>query len=157
MKNSNRLITFVSSAILICLSMSLFSACAQYSKMKLQDDLQTNIYQFNKRFSGKMMDISVPYVLLDKRRKFLTESLKIKEKVTFYDSSILDIQYFNGNQPVKITTKGAEKEFDKAIVTWRYQISVLPSNQLKTIMLDQVWVYNEEQWLVEPDLDVFFK
>jgi len=148
---------FISKAILIGLSMSLFSACTKYSQMKLQDDLQTNIYQFNKRFSGKMMDISVGYVLLDKRRKFLTESLKIKEKVTFYDSSILDIQYFNSDRPVKKTTAGVEKEFDKAIVTWRYQISVLPSNQLKTIMLDQVWVYNEEQWLVEPDLDVFFK
>lgn len=157
MKNSIPLITYVSKAILICLSMSLFSACAQYSKMNLQDDLQTNIYQFNKRFSGKMMDLSVAYVLLDKRRKFLTESIKIKEKVTFYDSSILDIQFFNDNQLVKKSTDGAEKEFHKAIVTWRYQISVLPSNLLKTIIFDQVWVYNEEQWLVEPDLDVFLK
>jgi len=157
MKNSIPLITYVSKAILICLSMSLFSACAQYSKMNLQDDLQTNIYQFNKRFSGKMMDLSVAYVLLDKRRKFLTESIKIKEKVTFYDSSILDIQFFNGNQLVTKSTKGAEKKFHKAIVTWRYQISVLPSNLLKTIIFDQVWVYNEEQWLVEPDLDVFLK
>ena len=157
MKNSIPLITYVSKAILICLSMSLFSACAQYSKMKLQDDLQTNVYQFNKRFSGKMMDISVAYVALAKRREFLTESLKVQEKVTFYDSSILDIQYFNDNDPVNQTTEGTEKEFNKAIVTWRYQISVLPSNQLKTIMLDQVWMYNEEQWLVEPDLDVFFK
>ncbi len=157
MKNSIPLITYVSKAILICLSMSLFSACAQYSKMQLQDDLQTNIYQFNKRFSGKMMDLSVAYVLLDKRRKFLTESIKIKEKVTFYDSSILDIQFFNGNQLVTKSTKGAEKKFHKAIVTWRYQISVLPSNLLKTIIFDQVWVYNEEQWLVEPDLDVFLK
>jgi len=157
MKNSIPLITYVSKAILICLSMSLFSACAQYSKMQLQDDLQTNIYQFNKRFSGKMMDLSVAYVLLDKRRKFLTESIKIKEKVTFYDSSILDIQFFNGNQLVKKNIEGAEKKFHKAIVTWRYQISVLPSNLLKTIIFDQVWVYNEEQWLVEPDLDVFLK
>lgn len=103
------------------------------------------------------MDLSVAYVLLDKRRKFLTESIKIKEKVTFYDSSILDIQFFNGNQLVKKNIEGAEKKFHKAIVTWRYQISVLPSNLLKTIIFDQVWVYNEEQWLVEPDLDVFLK
>lgn len=104
-----------------------------------------------------MMDISVGYVSLDKRKEFLTKAIKIKEKVTFYDSSILDIQYFNGNQPVKKTADGAEKLFDKAIVTWRYQISVLPSNQLKTIMLDQVWVHNEKQWRVKPDLDVFWK
>ena len=103
------------------------------------------------------MDISVAYVALNKRREFLMESLKVQEKVTFYDSSILDIQYFNDNGPIKQTTEGAEIEFNKVIVTMRYQISVLPSNRLKTIMLDQVWVYNEEQWRVEPDLDVFFK
>ena len=157
MKNSNFLFTFFLRVILLSLAVPLFSACAQYSKMNLQDDLQTNVYQFNKRFSGKMMDISVGYVSLDKRKEFLTKAIKIKEKVTFYDSSILDIQYFNGNQPVKKTADGAEKLFDKAIVTWRYQISVLPSNQLKTIMLDQVWVHNEKQWRVKPDLDVFWK
>lgn len=151
---------FISRIFLICISISLISSCTQYSKMKLmtlEDDLQTNVRQFNKRFSGKMMNISVAYVSLEKRRDFLIDSNEIKEKVTFFNNSILDIQYFDGDQPVKKTTKGAKKEFNVAIVTMRYQISVLPSNQLKSIIIDQKWLLSEEQWQVEPDLSVFLK
>ncbi len=157
MKNSTPLIHFIFKAIPACLLFALFSACAQYSIMNLQDDLQTNVYQFNKRFSGKMMDLSAGYVLMDKRKDFLINSNKIKEKVTFFDSSLLDIQYFNDDQPVKKTSEGAEKEFNKAIATMRYQISTLPSNQLKTIIVEQKWVVDEGLWMVEPDLDVFLK
>jgi hypothetical protein len=137
--------------------LTLFSACAHYALMQLQDDLETNVYQFNKRFEGKMMDLSSAYVSLAKRKDFLIDSNKIREKVTFYDRSVVDIQFLDGDKPVKKTEEGAEKEFDKAIVTLRYQISVLPSNQLKTIMADQVWVLNDEQWQVEPDLSVLLK
>ncbi len=104
-----------------------------------------------------MMDLSAGFVLMDKRKDFLITSNKIKEKVTFFDSSLLDIQYFNDDQPVKKTTEGAEKEFNKAVATMRYQISILPSNQLKTIMFDQTWVLDEEQWMLEPNLDVFLE
>ena len=157
MKNPTPLIHFIFKAIPACLLLALFSACAHYSLINLQDDLQTNVYQFNKRFSGKMMDLSAGYVLMDKRKDFLINSNKIKEKVTFFDSSLLDIQYFNDDQPVKKTTAGAEKEFNKAVATMRYQISILPSNQLKTILVEQLWVVDEGQWMVEPDLDVFLK
>lgn len=157
MKNSNPLIHFLFRAIPACLMLTLFSACAQYSLIKIQDDLETNVYQFNKRFEGKMMDLSAAYVSLAKRKDFLIDSNKIRQKVTFYDRSIVDIQFLDGDQPVRKTAEGAEKEFNKAIVTLRYQISVLPSNQLKTIMSDQIWVLNDEQWQVEPDLSVLLK
>ncbi len=157
MNHSNPAITLLMRTTQIYLLLALFSACAQYSISKLEHDLQTNVYQFNKRFSGKMMDISVVYVSLENRRDFLIDSNKIKDNVSFFENSILDIQYFDGDQPVKITVDGAEKEFNKAMVTIRYQISVLPSNQLKTIMVDQKWVLNEGQWQVEPDLSVFLK
>ncbi len=157
MNISRPLITFLLRAVPIGLALSLLSACAQYSITRLQDDLETNVYQFNKRFEGKMMDLSAAFVSRAKRKEFLIDSNKIKEKVTFFNSSILDIQYFNNNDPVKRTAKGAEKEFNKASVSMQYQITVLPSNQLKTIFWDQVWVLNEEQWQAEPDLSVFFK
>ena len=157
MKNPTPLLSFTFKAIPTCLLLTLLLACAHYSLLNLQDELQTNVYQFNKRLEGKMMDLSAGYVSLAKRKDFLINSKTIKEKVTFFDRSIVDIQYLNGGQPVKITAEGPEKEFDKAIVTLQYQISVLPSNQLKTIMLDQVWVLNDEQWQVEPDLGVLLK
>jgi len=157
MKNPTPVINFAFKAIPTCLLLTFFLACAHYSLMTLQDELQTNIYQFNKRLEGKMMDLSAAYVALSKRKDFLINSKAVIEKVTFYDRSIVDIQYLDGEQPVKTTTEGPEKEFDKAIVTLQYQISVLPSNQLKTIMLDQIWVLNDEQWQVEPDLSVLLK
>lgn len=157
MNHCNPFIRFLLRATPIFLSISLFSACAQLTIKKLQEDLDTKVYQFNKRFDGKMMDISVIYVSLDKRRDFLIDSNAIKEKVTFYERSIVDMQFFDGDQPVKNTVKGVEKEFNKAIVTLRYKISVLPSNQVKTIMSEQLWVLNEKQWQVEPDLSVFLK
>jgi hypothetical protein len=152
MKNPTPLLSFTFKAIPACLLLTLLSACAHYSLMTLQDELQTNIYQFNKRLDGKMMDLSAGFVSPAKRKDFLINSKAIKDKVTFYDRSIVDTQYLDGDQPVKITAEGPEKEFDKAIVTIQYQISVLPSNQLKAIMLDQIWVLNDEQWQVEPDL-----
>jgi hypothetical protein len=144
-------------AILACLLLSMISACAKYTLMNLQENLQTNIYQYNKRFDGKMMDLSAAFVVSPMRKNYLIDSDFIKEKVTFYDRSILDMQYFDGDQPVRKTADGVKKEFNKAIVTLRYQISILPSNQLKTVILDQTWILDEERWMVEPDLEVFLK
>lgn len=157
MNISHPLTRFLLRAVPICLALSFFSACSQYSLMRKQDDLNTNIYQFNKRFEGKMMDLSAAYVSLAKRKEFLIDSNEIRKKVTFYDRSIVDIRYLDGDQPVKKTSEGAEKEFNKAIVTLRYQVSVLPSNQLKNLILDQVWVWKNELWQVEPDLGDLLK
>lgn len=157
MKNPTPLLNFALKAIPTGLLLTLLLACANYALTNLQDELQTNVYQFNKRLDGKMMELSAGYVTQEKRKDYLINSKEIKEKVTFYDRSIVDIKYLDGGQPVKITAEGPEKEFDKAIVTLQYQISVLPSNKLKTIMLDQVWVLNEEHWQVEPDLGALLK
>jgi hypothetical protein len=135
-------------------------ACAQYSQYSIgerQEDLQAKIHQFNKRFEAKMMDLSAAYLPLNKRRQFLIDSLKIKENVAFYDSSVLDVQLFNNDLPVQIKSNGPGTEFNKAIVTMRYQMSLLPSNQVKTIIVDQQWLLEDEEWFVDPKLDNFFK
>jgi hypothetical protein len=157
MKNPTALIPLAFKATLACLLLTMLSACTKYSLMNLQENLQTNVYQYNKRFDGKMMDLSSAFVVSPMRKDYLIDSNFIKEKVTIYERSILDMQYFDGDQLVKKTADGAEKEFNKAIVTLRYQISILPSNQLKTVILDQTWVLDEERWMVEPDLNVFLK
>lgn len=142
---------------LIFIVMTMLAACASYSQDKMHEDLNDSVYKFNQRFEGKMMDLSSAFVKMDQRRQFLTDSLKVKDKVVFYDSSVLDIQLFNNELPIKLTSNGAEDEFNKAVVTIRYQLAVLPSSQLKTILVDQVWVLDEKQWQVLPDLDIFFK
>jgi hypothetical protein len=157
MKNPTAFIPLAVKATLACLLLIMLSACAKYALINLQDNLQTNVYQYNKRFDGKMMDLSVAFVSPPMRKDYLIDSDFIKEKVTIFDRSILDMQYFDGDQPIKKTEDGAKTEFNKAIVTLRYQISVLPSNQLKTVILDQTWVLEEERWMVKPDLDVFLE
>ncbi len=104
-----------------------------------------------------MMDLSASYLPIDKRRQFLTDSLKVKENIIFYESSILDAQLFNNDIPVRTKTDGPATEFNKAIVTIRYQLSVLPSNQLKTILVDQIWLWENNDWYVDPRLDSLFK
>ncbi len=157
MKNSKPFSPYLVGIALICIAMTMFAACASYSKDKMQGDLQDSVYKFNKRFEGKMMDISSVFVKMDKRRGFLTDSLKVKDQIVFYDSSLLDIQLFKDDLLIKQNSSGAEEEFNKAIVTIRYQLAVLPSNKIKTILVDQEWVQEDEQWWVVPDLDVFFK
>ncbi|MFQ5449746.1 MAG: hypothetical protein ACE5E9_03915 [Nitrospinaceae bacterium] len=132
-------------------------ACALNSFVKIQEDLEKNIQMYNTRFEGKMMDLSAVFVLNDRRAKFLIESQKVKDKILFYDSSILDIQIFQDKTPIKVTSQGPEKDFNRAVVIMRYQLAVLPSNQLKTIVVKQLWVRDEERWVVVPDLRVFFQ
>ncbi len=160
MKNRRPLIFSQALKLFGLLSIFLCMACAQYSKYSIgekQNDLQTKIHQFNKRFEAKMMDLSAAYLPLDKRRQFLIDSLKIKENVAFYESSILGVQLFNDDLPVKIKSEGPDSEFNKAIVSIRYQLSTLPSNQLKTIFVDQQWMFEEDGWFVDPKLESFLK
>ena len=157
MKNCKPFSPHLMRIALACIVMTMFTACASYTKDKMQGDLQDSVYKFNKRFEGKMMDISSVFVKMDKRRGFLTDSLKVKDQIVFYDSSLLDIQLFKDDLLIKQNSSGAEEEFNKAIVTIRYQLAVLPSNKIKTILVDQEWVQEDEQWWVVPDLDAFFK
>jgi hypothetical protein len=160
MKNRQPLLHSLARKFFILFFILFGTACAQfteYSNAEREENLQTKIHQFNKRFESKMMSLSAPYLPIDKRRQFLTDSLKIKEKVVFYESDILDAKLFNGDLPVQSRVDSPPAEFDKAIVTMRYQLSVLPSNRLKTITIDQIWRWENNGWFVDPDLDSFFK
>jgi len=157
MKNRHPLLYILSHKIFVLFFILFCTACAHYSKVDKKDDLQAKTYQFNKRFESKMMDLSAAYLPINKRRQFLIDSLKIKKNVTFYESSILDMQLFNDDLPVQIKTDGPDKEFNKAIVTVRYQLSTLPSNQLRTILVDQIWQWENDDWFVDPKLEEFFK
>lgn len=104
-----------------------------------------------------MMDLSAAYLPIENRREFMVNSLKVKENVIFYDSSILHIQLYNDDQPVQTSLDGPDEEFNKAIVTMRYQMSILPSNKVETVLVDQLWRWENKEWFVIPDLDTFLK
>ena len=72
-------------------------------------------------------------------------------------SKILDIKFFKIGVPVVITSKGPEKGFNRAIVTIRYQLAILPSTKLVTRLVEQEWVLEGEQWVVIPDLSTLLE
>ena len=134
------------------------AACSSYTTMRTHEDLEDSIYAFNKRFEGKMMEMSVPWVIREKQEDFLRDSLKVQDKVIFYDASILNVKLFQGADPVRITGNGPENEFNTAEVLIRYQFSVLPGTSLKTRTVTQKWLHNnQEGWRVDPDLAAFFE
>ena len=160
MKNTGLIISPIKWALLIFLSIILFSGCtslANYSTSEKSDELNAKIYQFNKRFEGRMMELSASYIPLDKRRQFMEDSLKIQEQVLFYGSSILEVKLFENETPVTFQENGPAHDFNKAVVTMRYQLAVLPSNRLKTLHVDQLWLWENDGWYVVPDLDGFFQ
>ncbi len=133
------------------------AACSSFAQRQTHDDLEQSIKAFNRRFEGKLMDISSPFVVREKQEEFLKKSLRVENDVVFYNTSILNVRLFEDDQPVRITSKGPEKEFNQADVLIRYQITVMPSTKLKTLMVKQKWYHSEEEgWRVDPDLDAFF-
>ncbi len=144
--------------LLAALSLFALAACASYAQSQSHEDLEKSIRAFNLRFEGKMMDISSPFVILDKQEEFLKKSLRVENDVTFYKTSILNVRLFDNDTPVRITSDGPDKEFNRADVLIRYQYTVRPSTQLRTQMVTQKWVHKEEDgWRVDPDIDFFFQ
>ena len=137
----------------------LLSACALMELDPSHDPrniLSENIHWYNHKFEGKLMDTAVVHVHPDERPNFVMESQNISDKVSFYDSALIDIQFFKEDAPAIMEGEDPEKEFDKAVVSMRYRLSVLPSNSLKNIIVDQEWNKVGNSWFVSPDLSKFF-
>ena len=67
--------------------------------------------------------------------------LALTKRLTIFDSTILDIKFFNNGVKTSI---GSKEEFDRAIVVIRYQLAVLPSNKLKKPIVEQEWLGHQE-------------
>ena len=67
------------------------------------------------------------------------------------------VKFFKNGVPAVITSKGPEKGFNRAIVTIRYQLAILPSTKLVTRLVEQEWVLEGEQWMVIPDLSTLLE
>ena len=130
----------------------MISGCFLDASMDPRNILMESIHWYNKKFESKMMNSCVLYVTPEKRAEFMTDSLKIVQKVTFYETSIIDIQFSRDGQPAKMHGTEPEKDVDKATVVLRYQFSVLPSVTVKTIIIEQEWNRHGNGWFVSPDL-----
>jgi hypothetical protein len=82
----------------------------------------------------------------------LEQSLEVTKRLTIFEAAILDLKFFKDKVPAVITSKGPEEGFNRTIVTIRYQIAVLPSTKVKTLLFEQEWVLYQKQWVVILDL-----
>jgi len=124
---------------------------------KTQENLDLSIEAFNFEFESKAMNISARFVHPAHRANYKDQSLEMTQRITFFEATILDIKFFKIGVPVVTTSKGPEKGFNRAIVTIRYQLAILPSTKLVTRLVEQEWVLEGEQWMVIPDLSTLLE
>ncbi|KMP10507.1 hypothetical protein UR09_04930 [Candidatus Nitromaritima sp. SCGC AAA799-A02] len=148
---------FVRSRILIPVLWVIFlTACNTTPFYKKHDDLKDAVQYYNDYFEGKLLDRSAVLVHRDQREDFMIRSPEILNRVTFLETSVINMRLLNNGAPVPVDAGFFDKgKFNEAIVIIRYQLVVSPSNTVKTMVVNQRWVLEGDQWVVYPDLDVF--
>ncbi|MZH02244.1 MAG: hypothetical protein F3745_02240 [Nitrospinae bacterium] len=120
--------------------------------LKSQEELDLSIKAYNLEFESKSIDRSARLVHPEHRSQYLAKSLEVTKRITFFEATTLDMKFFNNGVP---TTSTSDEGFDRAIVIIRYQLAVLPSTKLKSLIFEQEWVRYQDQWFTIPDLDAF--
>ena len=120
-----------------------------------QEELDVKIKLFNLEFESKALDRCSRLIHPDFTEEFQRKSLRFKKNVTILESTTLDMKILKDDKPVNMTPSFFEVDFDKAELLIRYQLSVLPSTKLKTIIVKQKWVKFKGIWFVIPNLDSF--
>ena len=109
----------------------------------------------NLEFESKALNRCSKYIHPDFLEEFQRKSLDFQKKVTILDTTTLDMKIFKDGKPVITTSSIFETDFNKAEILIRYQLSVLPSTKIKTIMVKQEWVKLNDIWFAIPNLDLF--
>jgi hypothetical protein len=120
-----------------------------------QDELDIKIKAFNFEFESKAFARAARYVHPDFLEDFQQKSLEVSKNTTFLENTILDLKLFNDDQPVRLTPSDPTDDFNKGEVTIRYQVSILPSTSLKSIIVKQEWIKLKDVWVVNPKIDLF--
>ena len=135
---------------ILFLLMFVFASCETLDLyLKTQKDLDLSIKAYNLGFESKAIDRTAPFVHPAHRAEYMEKSLELTKRLTIFDSTILDIKFFNNGVKTSI---GSKEEFDRAIVVIRYQLAVLPSTILKNPTIEQEWVLHQEQWVTIPNI-----
>jgi hypothetical protein len=132
------------------LIMFFFASCGNLDLyLKTQKDLDLSIKAYNLGFESKAIDRTAQFVHPAHRAEYMAKSLEMTKRLTIFDSTILDIKFFNNGVQTSI---GSKEDYDRAIVIIRYQLIVLPSNKLKNPIIEQEWVRYQEQWVTIPNM-----
>jgi hypothetical protein len=133
----------------------LLAACASADYNRKTERLDKSLRVFNLQFESKMIDNVLPLIHKDEREAFAIDSLEFRDRVTFYETSPIDIRYFKDDKEAETTANGPEEGFNKVITKIRYRFVALPNNQVRTTIVEQEWVYENESWFVKPKLKPF--
>jgi hypothetical protein len=120
-----------------------------------QKELDIKIKAFNFEFESKAFARAARFVHPDFLEDFHQKSLEVSKNTTFLENTILDLKLFKDDQPVRLTPSDPAEDFNKGEVTIRYQVSILPSTNLKTIIVKQEWIKLKDTWVVIPKIDSF--
>jgi len=149
--------TRLAQIVALALSFIFLFACASSEQTKKTETLNRNMRIFNLKFESKRLDNLIPLVQDKVREDFSLKTLEFQERVTFYNSTLLNLKYYKGDQLLTLGKDGLDEGFDKAVATVRYQFIVAPGTVLQTEMVKQEWVYENEGWYVIPELEPFLK
>jgi hypothetical protein len=122
-----------------------------------QQELDIKIQAFNFEFESKAFARAARFVHPDFLKDFREKSLDVFKNTTFLENTTLDLKLFKDNLPVRLTPSDPAEDFNRGEVTIRYQISILPSTTIKTIIVTQEWIKLEGSWVVNPKIDSFLK
>ncbi len=119
---------------------------------KIQEDLDLSIKVYNLEFESRVIDMSARFVHPTYRSEYMAKSPEMVKRITIFEAAVLDIKLFNDGVPLAGLS---EKDFNRAIVVIRYQMAILPSTKLQTLLIKQEWLLYQGQWVIIPDLKAF--
>lgn len=141
----------------ITVSLTLSGGCATDTEKTLET-LDKTLLIYNNAFESKDPSGGSGYVLNEYRMDYLLKYSQVRDRVTFFETQTLNMAYFKGGKPLEVDAEeDNEDAIDEAIITMRYNVSISPSNRVKTFIHEQRWKLEEESWLLEPDLKPFLK
>jgi hypothetical protein len=120
-----------------------------------QQELDIKIKAFNFEFESKAFARAARFVHPDYLKDFQKKSLEVSKNTTFSGNTTLDLKLFKDDQPVRLTPSDSAEDFNRSEVTIRYQVTILPSTKLKTIIVTQEWIKLKDSWVVVPKIDSF--
>ena len=122
-----------------------------------QNELDIKIKAFNFEFESKAFVRAARFVHPDFLKDFQEKSLKVFKNTTFLENATLELKLFKDDKPVRLTHADSAKDFNRSEATIRYQVTILPSTNLKTIIVTQEWTKLKNGWFVNPKIDSFLK
>ena len=143
-------------------SIMLVSGCALWAEKQTEittDKLQRIIKQYNLALETHSPTMGSVFVEPGHVEDYIRAVEEIRDKVTFNQSTLVNIVFFNDGEPIKQVYMVPEpgEVFNEAEVTMRYQLVISPSATLKTRILKQKWVASGNVWYLIPDVDSFLQ